>query len=368
VGYRVIPLPKKKKTPHWKVQFEDRTNGTRKAKDIPREQWLELGFLPSMTVDEARARRDQLNAQEEMRRRAVKRRAIDERLAEEELTQTAFLSPIDTAEFEEKYVFSRIPVEQRGRHKVNSYWRAAKRVICAVKLPPNEWFALKHIFYDHFSAQKMSPSYVRKLLQLINLYGFFLATKRGLPFLQIPAPRGREAQRIADAYFDKNEDGLVSAPLDPKKLEAAKSNFKPAQYNWLYLTVWFGLRPLEADNVKNPKHTKIVRTGKRVELHVYQSKLRSVPRPKRWKVIPCLHPAQLKGIEIIATQNVERPLNKTIRAHIDDAITGYGGRKNFVDMMLDLGHKLETIAQWMGHSSIERTWRSYKDRQRPEAA
>ena len=36
--------------------------------------------------------------------------------------------------------------------------------------------------------------------------------------------------------------------------------------------------------------------------------------------------------------------------------------KGFVDLMLSKGHELENISVWMGHSTLDRTWKSYKQR------
>ena len=58
----------------------------------------------------------------------------------------------------------------------------------------------------------------------------------------------------------------------------------------------------------------------------------------------------------------KHPLVKTIRRHFGQEAALYGGRKGFTDLMLNRNQSLEHIAQWMGHSSIERTWRHYKSR------
>jgi hypothetical protein len=40
----------------------------------------------------------------------------------------------------------------------------------------------------------------------------------------------------------------------------------------------------------------------------------------------------------------------------------YGGRKGFTDLMLSKGNTIENISIWMGHSTLDRTWRSYKQK------
>ena len=86
-----------------------------------------------------------------------------------------------------------------------------------------------------------------------------------------------------------------------------------------------------------------------------------LPREDRWKPIPILYDEQKFGLKIIENQNFKRPLVKTIRKHLGDGYRLYGGRKALTDLMLSKGHELENISIWMGHSTINRTWRHYKN-------
>ena len=58
----------------------------------------------------------------------------------------------------------------------------------------------------------------------------------------------------------------------------------------------------------------------------------------------------------------KRPLVKTIRKYFGDGHDCYGGRKGFVDLMLSKKQTLENISIWMEHSTLDRTWRSYKNK------
>lgn len=97
-------------------------------------------------------------------------------------------------------------------------------------------------------------------------------------------------------------------------------------------------------------------------LWVYQTKLMSVPPRYRWKLIPIVFEGQMDAVKIIESGDFKRPLSKCVRHHFGSYTTLYGGRKGFTDLMLDHQQQLENISQWMGHFSIERTWRSYKSR------
>ncbi len=79
---------------------------------------------------------------------------------------------------------------------------------------------------------------------------------------------------------------------------------------------------------------------------------------------PILFEEQEFALRIIKTQSFQRPLVKTLHHYFGKGIDLYGGRKGFVDLMLSKGHTLENISVWMGHSTLDRTWRSYKQRRR----
>lgn len=136
------------------------------------------------------------------------------------------------------------------------------------------------------------------------------------------------------------------------------------QFNWLYLSVWLGLRPQEVDNLKNNELWNIEETCNPKILWVFQTKIVSLPPEDRWKPIPILFDEQEFALRIIKSQKIQRPLVKTIHHYFGDGIDLYGGRKGFVDLMLSKGHTLENINVWMGHSTLERTWKSYKQRKK----
>lgn len=71
----------------------------------------------------------------------------------------------------------------------------------------------------------------------------------------------------------------------------------------------------------------------------------------------------------ITAKNNRNQLSKNLNLyysapHFCKGIDLYGGRKGFVDLMLSKGHALENISVWMRHSTLDRTWRSYKQRRK----
>lgn len=53
-----------------------------------------------------------------------------------------------------------------------------------------------------------------------------------------------------------------------------------------------------------------------------------------------------------------------MRRYFGEGVTLYAERKGFSDLMLSKNQTLENISIWMGHSTIQRTWTSYKQRRK----
>lgn len=343
----------------WKLYFRDRSKEAVKTDTyVPETRWRELGILPSMTLDEVKARVKQLNAQDSLLRRAAQRQKIDARLKEASLVHQAYLPAADLEAFEREELFRR-----KQDKKLASHWKVAKDALCALKIDPADWDYQRTRFYDYFAEKQYSVSYVQKLIPVINKWGMYQARKYRLPFLPLPHPEGREREAINDAYFEKCPEGNAPAPFTPAMLAKARGKFPVEQFNWLYLSVWFGLRPEEVNNIAKGKHFEVQEIDGVTALAVYQTKLTALSRDNRWKLIPVTCPEQQRGIEML-TQKLKAPLARILSREFGPRVGLRSGRKNFTDMMLDRGHPLEDVSAWLGHTSIQRTWKNYRDRQK----
>jgi hypothetical protein len=219
----------------------------------------------------------------------------------------------------------------------------------------------------------LSLSYCRKVLAVLNKWGAFFCLKEeesGPPFQQVPFPNAYEAGILQAAFSSNGSKRKESEPLDPRRLEAVASRFAPEQYRWLHVSVWFGLRPGEVDNLGtrdsggSPKFWRIeTHASGREVLCVYQPKLVALEKSKRWKKIPVLYREQEVALEVIRSgQALKRPLAKTVEKHVGPGTRLYGGRKAFTDLMLDRGQHLENIFAWLGHQSIDTLWKHYRNR------
>lgn len=223
-----------------------------------------------------------------------------------------------------------------------------------------------HDIYDYFHQKQLSLRYILSILKLSNLWGFFICKKMARPFLPVPPPRGYERQRLVDEYYRKEQKARKpSLPLSPEALRETAGKMNVKNYHWLYLTVWLGLRPQEVDNLLD-KQLWWVETlpNKRKVLWIFQTKIIALPPEDRWKPIPILFPEQEFSLRIVEGQNFKRPIGKTMKKYFGKGTDLYAGRKGFTDLMLSKGHSLENISIWMGHSTLDRTWRSYKSRRR----
>lgn len=375
MGFYIRSLNSKKSHPRWKLQFisykkkdltESNAKRPKKEWDLPKERWRTLGFHSHMRISDARARARQLNAQANIKRQEERIKKIAEAEYERKLQNQATLPSEFVLEFEQRFIRQRDSETKEGRRRKSramGIWKAAQQMIATIHVDPSEWLCYTPEIYDYFYERKFSIRYINSILKLANLWGYYICRKLARPFLAVPVPRGYERQRLLDAFYKKERKAKPSKPLLPKMLESKKESISTRNYNWLFLSIWLGLRPKEIDNLQN-KDTWRVETlynGRKV-LWVYQTKIVALPPEDRWKPIPILFQEQEIAIELIIKQHFHRPLSRTVTKNFGREFNLYGGRKGFSDLMLSMEQTIENISIWMGHSSIERTWRNYKNK------
>ncbi|MBI4404999.1 MAG: site-specific integrase [Deltaproteobacteria bacterium] len=378
MGYYIRHLPSKKTSPQWKVQFvsyrlsdqkgSHRPNPKREW-DIPYERWQALGFHHLMVLSEARARAKQLNAQRYLRGQEERLRQMNIKKWEARKRYEAFLPSEFVAEFENRFIRKRDSQTEQGlRSTTRAFilWNAAQKMIVAVAVDPSEWFYFTNQIYDYFFELRLGIRYIGAVIKIANLWGFFFSRKLARPFLPIPLPRGYERQRLLDAHFEKTEGASGgSKPISPIDLMKMGGTASLRNFNWIFLSVWFGLRPKEIDSLHDKEfwRLEVLPTGKKI-LWVYQTKIIGIPKEDRWKPIAILFDEQEFALNIVKSGNFKRPLAKTMGKYFGTGVTLYGGRKGFTDLMLSKNQSLENISVWMGHSTLQRTWRSYKQRRK----
>jgi hypothetical protein len=377
MGYLIKSLTSKKSLPHWRLQFvsfkkadwPERTKAKmpRKEWNIVRDRWHSLGFSKFMTLAEAKARAKQLNALAHLKSQEERIKKIADEQFKTQRRYDAVLPIEFVEEFELRFVKRRDSQTENGtrkRSRAYTSWRSAQTMIAAIGVEPSEWFYHTNDIYDYFYNRKASVKYLNSICRMANLWGFFICKKLGRPFMPIPQPRGYERSRLLDAnYEEKTGVHRASKALTPAQLQKVSGKINAKNFNWIFLTVWFGLRPKEVDNIQDRQYWRVeeLPNGRKI-LWVFQTKLVALPPQDRWKPIPILFDEQHVALFILEGGVFKRPLIRTMRPHFDDGVNLYAGRKGFSDLMISKGQILENISVWMGHTSIQRTWRSYKDR------
>ncbi len=353
--------PNKSKS-SWRLLEEIWKDGKKLSQlTVPKSAYEALGFSISMTIEQARLRVKQINAIKTIDKKKIV--AAARRIEFDTVLESVYLPKNEALEFAEKLkkaTFTNNIYENR----ILSHWKFVQKLISDIKIEPREYHRNSEIFYKYFIEKKISLDYSRKLLRIVNMWGNFICYKYGQFYSNISNPKGRIKEIVNDSYIDSENYRGESNPLNNELLFQKKDLLKSnGNFEWLFISIWFGLRPMEIDSLKDSKKYRIEH-GKQKVLWVYQSKLTSVSRDKRWKGIPILYSEQEEALLFIESRNFKRPIYKAMRNAFGENITLYGGRKNFEDMMLDKGHRLEDISMWMGHQNIQTTWGKYRNRKR----
>jgi len=368
MGYQVKQRYRKKNgTIIWRILYETFPKGKKQQRHIPKQEWPAHGFQEGITFEDAKDVAKQINAHKWLKYQDERNNKIRARLRKEDKERCALLPVKYDQAFEHEVLLKRMSggrQNDRFRQEL-SYWRAGKRLIRSTKLHPSEWSDQPEILWHYFIKKGSSPSHVQKILRRLNLWGQFFCKRTNKPFLEVKYPRGTWGGRIWNSFYKKRPGGLKSKPLEPQHLEHAKSDLMPEHYNWLYIALWFGLRPSEVDGLKNGLKWTVTKQGGIQVLSVDQPKLIAVDPEERFKLIPLIVPQQTKALEIIQSQNFKRPGRKVILKHLGERVTTYCGRKGFTDYMIDNAKKdVTAVASWLGHSDIKTTLKHYKNRRK----
>lgn len=362
MGYSVKAV--KSKHRNWRLlverNVETGAKRVRKYDSIPEDKLGLHGFHSEMTLEDARRKASTLNRLKEEQRHVERKVKITEEMAAKELRDSLIMS--DEVAFRAWCLKEhRINLDEG---KLGAHWRAAKAVLRDLAVLPPDYYDARRRIYHWFLDKTLSVEYLKKVLRFVNLYGRYYGKTYKAYFEDVPYPTGKDREDINDAWHeDPDNRSKAALPLTPGALKSAHSKLLPEHYRWLYLSLWLGLRPNEVDGLKDPKRFKTSQEGKTTILHVYQSKLKGIARDKRWKLIPLLEDEQ-KVIPAILEEEFRRPLVKTISAHFGPGHNTYSGRKGFETLMRDRGHPFDYVSSWLGHQSLDRTWKSYTDRTR----
>lgn len=186
----------------------------------------------------------------------------------------------------------------------------------------------------------------------------------GQYFERLSRPKGIEAGRMSDKYMDKTGGKTKEAKgISLAKMEELKDapEFTKEEINWCIVCLGFALRPSEMDVVAK-RDSKTLSINK-ASVKVYQSKLVSLPKAMRFKEVLIKHPFQKEAFALIKSEKkFEKPSKYKLSKILGESYGLYSFRKGYVDIMLNYKEDITRISLDLGHSSIERTWKSYRKR------
>ncbi len=325
-------------------------------KTVPKASYSNFGLSPTNTLAEARARVSNLNKRKSLD--AHKAAAAARRQEFEQSVSTVFVDPVQAQGFVQRLVDSSF---SKSDKKLISHWHTIKKVVTELQIEPHQFGDEEKRILKLFRGRRYSVDYIQKLIRVLNLFGSFVCKSQGRHFEPIKNPRGHVRESLTDAYLSKKGNRSGGAkPLTPELLKNKKNLFTiPGQFEWVFVSFWFGLRPNE---VTGQWKVETEQDGTQV-LWVYQSKLTSIAKEKRWKLIPILYDEQREALKYLQLGAVKRPLCKTIVNIFGNGFGLYSGRKGFTDEMEKVRkHSLVNVSSWLGHTSLDRTMRNYRNR------
>lgn len=350
--------------------IEEKWKPKRHVKAVPREAYSALGFSHEMTFEEAKERATILNTQSQLESQKIA--ATARRVERDKLVDMAYLPKKMVSLFLDELELDYEDNPDR-LETIMKHWNQAQILISAVELDPRDFFKDKKLIYAYYRKKAWSPDYCKRITGILNRWGSFCSNKTDSYFKPIPKMSGTLIEKIQDIRDEKGDVRTEAKPLIWSDLKNKRAKFKldglMLDWNWLFIGLWFGLRPEEIDSLKNKKNLWKVENDpeRKVDvLWVYQTKLTNIPKEKRWKPIPILFPEQKEALEIIKSGEFERPLNKTIQTseRLGPKIESYSPRKGFTDLMLDKGYSIEDISIFLGHENIATTWKHYKNKKK----
>jgi len=341
----------------WRLIHETYQDGKRIAKQVPREAFNGFGFSINMSIEEAKRRAKELNQKGRLERAKEVEQA--RRAIRSLIVESVYLPAYLANDFTQHLDDNSFGIAAH-KERLQSHWRYVQKMVAKLEIEPKDFYKNANKIYRYFIEDGLSVDYSNKIIRVLNMWGSFVSERSQSFFREVAFPRGSIRERIADNQ-DTNGVRTKSKPLTPELLEEKRRKLTvPGNYEWLFLSVWLGLRPWEIDSLHDSKSSKVIIVRGITTLGVYQSKLIALPKDQRWKFIPLLTKQQQECLEIIRSGGFKRPLYKTMSA-IFDGVTLYGGRIGFLRLMRSFGQQKVNVSKWLGHTNLRRTIEDYEE-------
>jgi hypothetical protein len=343
----------------WAVYEEIWANNDREQKLVPREAYLALGLRKDMSLDEAKVRVKELNQTHSIERQKAAKAVRNYKW--NEIIESTFLPENVCREFADRIRTDNFGSEEHEQ-RLFSHWKTVQVMIKDLELDVSFYADNKNKVYKYFLSNEWSLDYCKKLLRIFNLWGSFVAKRRGQHFDPVPKMPSNIKELIVEANASSEDDtpgNKESAPLTIPLLKKLRNDLPKSRANWCLISFALGLRPEEVD--QREIKVEVDENGITV-VSVYQSKLISLPRNKRWKLIAIQEEIQKEALDVWLSGEFERPNPKEVQDVIGSRFTLYAGRKGFEGWQQSLGEELIKISLQLGHTNVNRTLRNYADK------
>ena len=339
--------------------------GGGKYRYVPQEAYP-YGLKQEMDLIAAREFIASINSRERIKQEEVRRVASLHRKRKAEEVACAWLPEDVVSYFEGIHIISR--KESKSYGKIVGMWERVKKIIMTVNFDPRVWSRTSHIFHNYWKKDPHSADYIRRVMRLLNAYGFCYGELRNIPFTPVKMPTEEIIVEVEELWNSSRK----SEPLLLSHLPKLRDKLPIAQYNWVKIAFAFGLRPEECDLLYSPQSEERLSWWIEGEVLVIdQPKLRRVRKPERYKRIPAWTDLQKECLEVIKSGVVRRPSRKRVELYFPEGVTLYGCRHGFTRLMEELGQPMEKVSKWLGHRSITTTEKYYRDHgllAKPDAA
>lgn len=344
----------------WTVHEEIWRDGKKSQPRILEQSYPSLGINPHWSLDEVKKRITLLNKEKKIER--IKATEIARRVARLKEYDDIFFPEDLTEEFLDRLQASTAGTEDYWIRILGNF-KFAQKMVLKLQLFPHQYEDRAPFIYRYFIEQKISVEYAQEILKSLNAWGKFISKKRATYFEPVPNIPKTFKRNIARAQ--KNKDGVArpAEPLTLDLLKKLKSKLKIEEYNWMFVALWFGLRPSELDRESGQPSIITHRVKKIKLLEVNQVKIESDEELESYKYIPVLYLEQKEALELLKSGKLKRPNYKKLQEITGEYITTYSPRKGFADLMIDLGQKESDASLWLGHKNIQTTRKHYKDPQ-----
>lgn len=371
---------KKNSSGTWSLLLESYEGGQRSQETISKALYYKFGLRPEMTVQQAREEVGKYNflrknENAEVRRQMLALKRSDKLVG---ISQTLF-PPLLVKKFHEK--IEELHATHRYKVRMSGVFAVVQEMVSKqVKVMPSQYTEEMGKITNYFKKRQFSVSYSMDIIYMLNWWGKFYAKQTGTYFEKIEGLKANERNAIAQAHSFKTEGIRTAAlPIDEPALVRMEANIDPKNekevlwFNWVESAHRFGLRPSELDSIIGNVETDF-EDGVEVLLVEQTKTVFDGPEHDKIKRIPVLCAEQAECLEKIKAGQMKRPQPKWINKMAkdpkkkykrDEKYDCYSPRKGATDYWLkELNQTLESCALFLGHRSIETTWKRYKNRRK----